>query len=106
MSFVIEKKLKNVMTFYYLMKLDKKIPTDREFIRKRQGKKVHELMKCAYEVPFYRERFERCHLTPDDFHSAEDLAKFPVPVDHQEHRLSSFRPRENLPVWTLTGSVC
>ena len=66
------------MTFYYLMKLDKKIPTDRTFIRKRQGKKVHELMKCAYEVPFYRERFERCHLTPDDFHSAEDLAKFPV----------------------------
>ncbi len=29
MAFVIEKKLKNVMTFYYLMKLDKKIPTDR-----------------------------------------------------------------------------
>ena len=47
MAFVIEKKLKNVMTFYYLMKLDKKIPTDRAFIRKRQGKKVHELMKCA-----------------------------------------------------------
>ena len=120
MSFVIEKKLKNVMTFYYLMKLDKKIPTDRTFIRKRQGKKVHELMKCAYEVPFYRERFERCHLTPDDFHSAEDLAKFPVLTRadlrewmqkeydaHPEmHRLSSFRPRENLPVWMQTGFVC
>ncbi|MDO4344555.1 MAG: hypothetical protein Q4C50_07105 [Eubacteriales bacterium] len=78
MSFVIEKKLKNVMTFYYLMKLDKKVPTNRAFIRKRQGKKVHELMKCAYKIPFYRQRFDENHLTPDDFHSAEDLAKFPV----------------------------
>lgn len=78
MAFVIEKKLKNVMTFYYLMKLDKKVPTDRAFIRKRQGEKVHALMKRAYRIPFYRERFEKCHLTPDDFHSVEDLAKFPV----------------------------
>ena len=60
------------------MKLDKKIPTDRAFIRKRQGKKVHELMKCAYKIPFYRRRFKENHLTPDDFHTPEDLAKFPV----------------------------
>ena len=78
MAFVIEKKLKNVMTFYYLMKLDKKIPTDRNFIRKRQGKKVHELMKCAYQIPFYRKRFKENHLTPDDFHTPEDLVKFPI----------------------------
>ena len=61
MAFVIEKKLKNVMTFYYLMKLDKKVPTDRKFIRKRQGKKVHELMKCAYNIPFYRKRFDEIY---------------------------------------------
>lgn len=78
MAFVIEKKLKNVMTFYYLMKLDKKIPTDREFIKKRQGKKVHQLMKKAYRIPFYHQKFVKYGLTPDDFHSAEDLAKFPT----------------------------
>ena len=78
MAFVIEKKLKNVMTFYYLMKLDKKIPTDRAFIRKRQGKKVHELMKRAYKIPFYRKRFDANHLTPNDFHTPEDLVKFPI----------------------------
>ena len=78
MAFVIEKKLKNVMTFYYLMKLDKKIPTDRAFIRKRQGKKVHELMERAYKIPFYRKRFDENHLTPDDFHTPEDLVKFPI----------------------------
>lgn len=35
-------------------------------------------MKKAYEIPFYRKRFEENHLTPDDFHSSEDLVKFPV----------------------------
>lgn len=78
MAFVIRKKFKNVMTLYYLVKLDKKIPTDRAFIRRRQEKKVHGIMKRAYRIPFYRQRFEECHLTPDDFHSVEDLAKFPV----------------------------
>lgn len=35
-------------------------------------------MKKAYEIPFYRKRFEENHLTPDDFHCSEDLVKFPV----------------------------
>ncbi len=78
MAFVLAKKMRNVMTFYYLMRLDKKIPTDHDFIKRRQGKKVHAMMKRAYEILFYRSRFEENHLTPDDFHSAEDLAKFPV----------------------------
>ena len=70
--------LKNLMTLYYLGKLDRKVPTDAPRIRSRQGKKIHKLMKKAYTIPFYRERFEACGCTPDDFHSAEDLAKFPV----------------------------
>lgn len=78
MSFVIEKKLKNVMTLGYLMVLDKSVPRSRRHIKRRQNKKVHQLMKRAYEIPFYRARFDEHHLTPDDFHSSEDLAKFPV----------------------------
>jgi len=70
--------LKNLMTMYYLAKLDRKVPTDHRKIRERQGKKIHKLMKKAYTIPFYRERFEACGCTPDDFRSAEDLAKFPV----------------------------
>ena len=35
-------------------------------------------MKAAYEIPFYRKRFDEHHLTPDDFHCSEDLVKFPV----------------------------
>lgn len=74
----IQKEFKNVMTLYYLMKLDKKVPTDDKANKQRQNKKIHKLMKRAYEIPFYRARFEQCGLTPDDFHSSEDLAKFPV----------------------------
>ena len=69
---------KNLMTLFYLAKLDRKVPTDTARIHRRQGKKIHKVMKRAYEIPFYRERFEACGLSPDDFHSAEDLARFPV----------------------------
>ena len=43
-----------------------------------QNKRVHELMKAAYEIPFYRARFEQSGTTPDDYHCAEDLYKFPL----------------------------
>ena len=74
----IKKEFKNVMTLYYLIKLDKKIPQDLAKAKERQGRKIHKMMKRAYTIPFYRERFESNGLTPDDFHSAEDLVKFPV----------------------------
>ncbi|MCF0144897.1 MAG: hypothetical protein HUJ79_07405, partial [Firmicutes bacterium] len=74
----IRKEFKNVMTLDYLLKLDKKVPTDNKAIKEKQNKLVHKTMKSAYKVPFYRERFDAIGMTPDDFHSAEDLAKFPI----------------------------
>ncbi len=75
---MLGKEFKNFITLYYLLTLDKKIPTDHRKIRNRQGRKIHKLMKKAYDIPFYKQRFVENDLTPDDFHSAEDLAKFPV----------------------------
>ena len=72
------REFKNLMTLYYLLKLDRKVPTNSRKILSRQGRKIHRLMKRAYEIPFYRERFKSAGLTPDDFHSAEDLAAFPI----------------------------
>lgn len=74
----IRKEFKNVMTLYYLLKFDKKVPEDNAANKRRQDKKVHKMMKRAYEIPFYRERFDANGLTPDDFNSAEDLNKFPL----------------------------
>lgn len=75
---VFRKEIKNIATMYYLLKLDRKVPTDNRAIKAKQNKLVYKTMKAAYKVPFYRERFDANDLTPDDFHSAEDLAKFPI----------------------------
>ena len=74
----LSKKLINVMTFGYLLVLKKKVPQNLKKAKRRQNRNVYRLMKKAYEIPFYRKRFEECHLTPEDFHSSEDLAKFPL----------------------------
>lgn len=79
MASIIKKELKNVMTLYYLMKLDKKVPQDYSKAKARQDKLVHKTMKRAYKhVPYYRQKFEEIGLTPDDFRTTEDLVKFPV----------------------------
>ncbi len=78
MAFQIQKKLMNLSTLWYLLILDKKLTGDPAKIKARQNRNVHRLMKRAYEIPFYRERFDACRLTPDDFHCAEDLARFPT----------------------------
>lgn len=78
MSFQIQKKLMNLSTFWYLLKLDKSLSANPQKAKAVQNRNVHKLMKRAYEIPFYRQRFEENHLTPEDFHCSEDLAKFPV----------------------------
>ena len=78
MSFHLQKKLMNVFTFWYLLRLDKTMSANPQKAKKQQNRNVHKLMKSAYEIPFYRKRFDENHLTPDDFHCSEDLAKFPV----------------------------
>lgn len=78
MSFQIQKKLTNLSTFYYLLRLNKDLSADPVKLKRKQNKNIQKLMKAAYQIPFYRERFDACHLTPDDFHCSEDLVKFPV----------------------------
>ena len=78
MSFQLQKKLMNVFTFWYLLRLDKTMSANPQKAKKQQNRNVHKLMKSAYEIPFYCKRFDENHLTPDDFHCSEDLSKFPV----------------------------
>jgi phenylacetate-CoA ligase len=107
---LIQKELKNLMTLYYLIKLDKKIPTDNKAIKRRQNRRVHKMMKVAYKHPFYRKRFEENNLTPDDFHCAEDLVKFPI-LDRTELRLWMQKElednpgkRDNWEIFSTSGS--
>jgi len=74
----LQKKLKNVYTTWYLMTLRKDLGGDPAKIKKDQNRKIHKLMKRAYEIPFYRAKFEESGTSPDDYHCSEDLVKFPT----------------------------
>ncbi|MFR8549152.1 MAG: hypothetical protein ACLVEV_11085, partial [Lachnospiraceae bacterium] len=78
MGLQLHKKLINASTLWYLLTLDKTMSADEKKSKAIQNRKVHKLMKKAYEIPFYRQRFDQNHLTPDDFFCSEDLVKFPV----------------------------
>ncbi len=78
MSLNLQKKLGNLATLGYLLILDKDFSKSRSKIKKKQNRNIHKLMKSAYEIPFYRKRFDENHLTPDDFHCSEDLVRFPI----------------------------
>ena len=91
-----EKKLKNVYTLYYLLTLHRHLDGDPEKIKKDQNKRIHKLMKRAYKIPFYKQRFIESGSTPDDYHCAEDLVKFPV-MTKPELRLWMQQEWENHP---------
>ena len=79
MSYASEKRWENLWYFPTdLMKLYRKVPTNPAKVKAVQDRKVRELMKIAYDIPFYRERFEATGTTPEDYTCAEDLYKFPV----------------------------
>ena len=81
-----QKKFKNIYTLFDLIGMNKDFDSNPEKIKKDQNKRVHALMKRAYEIPFYREKFEATGTTPDDYHCAEDLVKFPT-INKAELRL-------------------
>ena len=74
----IQKKLKNVYTVWYLLTLRRSFDGDPKKIKADQNRKIHKLMKRAYKIPVYREKFEQSGTTPDDYHCSEDLVKFPT----------------------------
>ncbi|MBQ6624107.1 MAG: phenylacetate--CoA ligase family protein [Mogibacterium sp.] len=91
-----KKKLKNVYTFYYLMTLRKNFDEDPKKVKEDQNKRIHKLMKRAYEIPFYRKKFEESGTTPDDYHTSEDMVKFPT-MSKPELRLWMQQEWENHP---------
>lgn len=47
-------------------------------VYKKQNRKLRKLMKRAYELPFYRKKFDTAGLKPKDIKNREDLVKFPI----------------------------
>lgn len=74
----IQKKMKNVYLLFYLVTLHKSFDGDSAKIKADQNKRIHKMMKRAYKIPVYRQKFEESGTTPDDYHCSEDLVKFPT----------------------------
>ncbi|MEM2935291.1 MAG: hypothetical protein QXF32_02895, partial [Candidatus Thermoplasmatota archaeon] len=49
-----------------------------EEIKKYQDKAIKKVIKHAYKVPLYHEKYKRAGIKPDDIKSIEDLKKLPV----------------------------
>lgn len=74
----LERKLVNVLIFTDLAKMKTKIPTDFSGVKKIQDRRVQKLVKRAYEIPFYKERFDAAGVKPEDIRCGDDLAKLPL----------------------------
>ncbi len=78
MSYSSDRKLLTVLIFKDLFKLQRKLPFNYEKAEKEQKKRLKALVESAYEIPFYKERFESAGVTPDDINEVKDLAKLPL----------------------------
>ena len=74
----LERKMVNVLLFFDLFKMKTKIPNDFSSVMKTQDKRVRKLVKKAYKIPFYRERFDRAGVKPRDIRCGDDLSKLPL----------------------------
>ena len=77
-KYYIQKKLTNVYLFFTLLSLNRNFPFHPEKIKKIQNKRLKKIVKEAYRIPFYKQRFDACGITPKDIQTAEDLVKLPV----------------------------
>ncbi len=78
MSDSLDRKLLSVHIFLDLFKMQTRLPMNYKKAKKTQDKRVKDLVKKAYEIPFYKERFESAGITPLDINCAEDLSKLPL----------------------------
>ncbi len=74
----MQRRLVNVWIFTDLFKMKTKIPKDFTGVMKTQEKRVQKLVKKAYEIPFYRRRFDEAGVKPEDIKTGDDLAKLPL----------------------------
>ena len=79
-NYALDNKLERLYTLNMLSKMVKEPvgPDNKELLKQKQQVHLQELMRIAYQIPFYRERFERSNTTPADYLVAEDLYKFPI----------------------------
>ena len=74
----LEKKLVNLLIFTDLAKMKKKIPEDFSGVKRIQDRRVRRLVRKAYRIPFYKERFDAAGVKPEDIRTSADLTRLPL----------------------------
>ena len=85
MNYKNQRKLFNFASFFALLKFvsyDKASNAKREKIR---TENLHKMVEAAYQIPFYRKRFDEAGVVPADIKTKEDLVKLPV-LTKEEYR--------------------
>ena len=71
-SYKIQRKLFYFYVGYYYLSLCFNLHRSPKTIKKLQRKNLKRFIKKAYEIPFYRKRFESVGLTPDNIVDVDD----------------------------------
>ena len=85
-------RLQNMLYSAYVMKdlicglwYDSRSKNNPAYAVKVQNRNLRKMVRHAYAMPFYKERFDRAGVKPEDIQTAEDLMKLP-PLTKPEYR--------------------
>lgn len=80
MSYALDRKLEQfyVLRNYFTLYKRPIREADYKQLVNTQNRKIRLLMRQAWEIPFYRARFEASGTNPSDYKTAADLYKFPI----------------------------
>lgn len=83
--FKLQDKLFNFYCLYYIIKMSFWDKRSSKAIKKYQNKQLRKLIKQAYKIPIYKNKFDSVNIQPEDIKTVEDLAKIP-PLTKAEYR--------------------
>lgn len=84
-KYKIQEKLFNLYAGYYFISMcffERKSPAAK---RRYQERKLRELLKIAYTLPIYKQKFDKAGVKPEDFQTMDDLILFPT-LTKEEYR--------------------
>ncbi|MDO4476106.1 MAG: hypothetical protein Q4B59_04920 [Lachnospiraceae bacterium] len=90
----LQKKAENVLILFDLTKMYKKVPRSFDHAKRVQDRRVRRLVKKAYQIPFYKERFDAAGVRPEEIRTGNDLTRLPV-LTKDELREWMNRERQN-----------
>ena len=78
LKYKIQNKLFNFYCLFDILSMLRNDKLSADALRKLQNNRLQKLIKRAYQVPFYRKRFDDAGITPGAIKTKDDLYKLPI----------------------------